>query len=165
MTAPTTQTTSFESESNFLVFPNGVLNLKTTEFENQVHEMKTSVQYNPVASTRLAEEVLESVFPVEEEREYALSVLSLSLEGPARNRGLTIHLGDKGSNGKSFLNNQLVEALGDYSGYSPPTDSKFKSMTFEEKSECTWHKKRHIVCYYDSEGPRLDVNFQNLHVV
>ena len=103
-----TKQVSFDTHPHLLAYPNGVLDLRTSEFR---------------AGTR---------------EEYLVSILSLSLEGSTRNHSVTIHYGPTASNGKSFLHQQLSEALGDYGGCILPQ--------YPTASALARYSERHIYC-------------------
>ncbi len=115
-----TRTVEFDKHAHLLGMPNGVIDLATMEVRPgrplEYITMTTSVPYSPDTSTEDIERVLKEVFPVDSEREYALTVFAKSLfpteDSPVLNYSNSF-------SGKTTMQRLLSDTLNDYSERVP----------------------------------------------
>jgi P4 family phage/plasmid primase-like protien len=113
----------FDLNPNLLGFQNGVLDLTSFEFRNGKRDefitMKCKYNYDIDLDTKLAEKLLKDYFPIQEDFQYVLDLLSLCLEGRNRTQQFIICYGFSASNGKSFLMERLFNIFNEYSNTFP----------------------------------------------
>lgn len=156
--------TELNTNPFLLGFPNGVLNLETSEFRlgdsNEYISMKCGIDYNPSCDTSLAETILEGIFPNDDERSFMMTKLALCLEGFNREQALMFNYGFSASNGKSFLMERFRFILGDYGGSFPVTllTNKMKGAGEANSSLIEFLNKRFLYCSEPESGSKLNTN-------
>lgn len=155
----------FDEKPHLIGFTNGVYNLNTGSFgpgKKDDYILRTcGVEYDPGTDTSLAETVLEGIFPSKDEREYAITKYALCLEGINREQGITFDYGYRARNGKSFLNERVAEAFGDYGGTFASTllTDKMKAAGDANSALSGFYKKRFLYCTEPEAGLRINTNF------
>ena len=148
-----------------LGFNNGVYDLHSGTFrigkKDDFVSMKCSVDYNINIDTSLAQNVLKTTFPDNEEREYIINRLSLCLDGENREQTLTFMYGHTASNGKSFLMERMYKLFGDYGGNFPVNliTNKMRGAGEANTSLISFYKKRFMYCSEPESGCKLNTNF------
>jgi P4 family phage/plasmid primase-like protien len=154
----------FDSHEHLLGFPNGVLDLNTFEFrpghKDEYTTMKCGVSYDPDFDCTLAQSYLNDVFPIEEEREYALNRFSLALYGENKEQTFTLNYGFSASNGKSFLMENLDDMFGDYGDSFPSSllTSKMKDAGDANSTLKGFMGKRFMYASEPEAGRKANAN-------
>jgi P4 family phage/plasmid primase-like protien len=105
--------------NDIIAFQNGVYDLLTNEFRkakpDELVTVTTNYDYKKITDSEIKEvnNILESIFPDNEERKYLLKTLSLGLIGRNVLEEFYIWIGN-GSNGKGILRDFINYTLGDY---------------------------------------------------
>lgn len=115
----------FDNVEHLFGFQDGVYNINTKEFgpgnKEDYITMKCRYSYKEIMeSSDLAENVIKSMFLSEQEFDFVMKRLSLSLFGKNTTQTFTIHWGYSASNGKSFLMERVCDAFGDYADFFSP---------------------------------------------
>lgn len=139
--------------SHLFAFNNGVYDLDKQEF--RLPDIKeyvfTTCGYDyrePCQkSLELMEQVFRDIYDSEEDYEYGMNILSLSLSGNVPKQ-FYIHIG-KGNNGKSFVMNCLNSVIGEYYGSAPidyltKFDKQFDTSKSADPVMFGSMKKRHL---------------------
>ena len=132
-----------------LGFTNKVLDLKTYEFRkyNYNDYISTTTGYNWREPTKeemkTVEKLLESIFPIEEERELYLQILSTGLDGRCLEK-FTIANGG-GGNGKGVLNDLAIKALGNHALLGNNSILFEIGRTGSNPEKANLHKKRLVI--------------------
>lgn len=154
-------------ENHFLFsFKNGILDLKTGEFRNgrpdDYISLCSGVNYIPYSDNLpyLADinDFLEKIQPVPNLRKFLLSLMSSLLEGHNADESFHLWTGT-GGNGKSKLNELLVEAIGEYSIKFPITLFTAKRGASNSVSPEVVESKGKRYAYLEEpdEGERINV--------
>jgi P4 family phage/plasmid primase-like protien len=158
----------FDNNDFLLGFENGVYDLNTFEFrkgaKNEYITMKCGVAYNADCDTSLVDHVINGIYPIVEEREFALNILSLCLEGYNREQKITFNYGYTASNGKSYIMERMCEMMGDYGDTFPVSllTSKPKGAGEANSTLMGFKDKRFMYCSEPDAGSKLNTNFIKL---
>jgi P4 family phage/plasmid primase-like protien len=157
-----------DKNPDLLGFKNGVYDLSKDLFrigkKEEYISMVCGVEYKPGTDTKLAESVIESIFPNAVERQYSIYRLSLCLDAHNREQAITFNYGYTASNGKSFLMERMCNVLGDYSDSftSNLLTSKMRSVGEANVSLINFKNKRFMYCSEPESGSKLNTNFIKL---
>jgi P4 family phage/plasmid primase-like protien len=154
-------------ENHFLFsFKNGILDLKTGEFRDgrpdDFISLCCGVNYVKYSDTMPylddIKDFLSKVHPGENERRYMLSLISSLLEGHNADESFHLWTGT-GGNGKSKVNELLIQALGDYAIKFPITLFTGKRGASNSVSPEVVESKGKRFAYLEepSEGERINI--------
>jgi phage/plasmid-associated DNA primase len=155
----------YDQNQFLLGFKNGVYDLETSEFrigkKEEYITMKCTYNYESDYDISLAQSILDTIFPIKEEKEFALNRFTLCIEGFNREQTMTINYGYTASNGKSFLMERLDNALGDYGDLFPINllTNKIKNAGEANTTLLTFKNKRFMYCSEPESNSKININF------
>lgn len=154
----------FDSNPNLIGFPNGVLDLISFEFRRAKKDEFITITckyvYDDTIDILLAENFLKDYFPLQEDYQYVLDLLSLCLEGRNRTQQFNICYGFSASNGKSFLMERLFNIFNDYSNTFPVNmiTSKMREAGNANVDLINFKYKRFMYCSEPEANSKFNTN-------
>lgn len=154
-----------DSNKFLLGFNNGIYDLENDTFRiGKIEDyvtMKCGCDFNTEYSTELASHILQDIFPIEDERNFAICKLALTLEGYNREQKITFNYGYTASNGKSFIMEIMRNVMGDYGDSFPVTvvTGKMKEAGDTNSTLSGFRNKRFLYCSEPEAGLKINSNY------
>lgn len=150
----------FDTKWYLFGFENTVFDLRAMKFREYEYDdyVTLTAGYDWVepsdAEIQTMQKLIESIHPVEEERQLFLEIVSTGLEGRCLEKFIVLNA--KGGNGKSMLNDLILKSYGQYSliGNNALLFEKSRTGTNPEKNNI--HKKRYVVFREPSSTGKIE---------